>query len=128
MMTDPIADMLTRIRNAQQVGKPTVAFPNSRIKRAILDVLKEEGYIGDYTVSEDGREIEMMIRYHGGAPVIESIRRHSHPGLRRYSSVKDLPLVRNGLGISVVSTPKGVVSDHRARELQVGGEILCEVS
>lgn len=127
MMSDPIADMLARIRNAQMVGKPTVSFPNGKLKRGILDVLKEEGYVGDYTVSKDGRDIVLTVRYYTDRPVIENIRRSSRPGLRRYKGAKNIPLVRNGLGISVVSTSKGIVSDHRARSLGVGGEVLCEV-
>lgn len=128
MMSDPIADMLTHIRNAQRVGKPAVSFPNSQMKQAILAVLKEEGYIGDYTPTADGRRIEMTIKYFSGRPVIESINRISTPGLRRYASAKAIPYVKNGLGVAVVSTSRGVVSDHRARELGVGGEVLCEVS
>lgn len=128
MMSDPIADMLSRIRNAQMVGKPSVSFPNGKLKQAILEVLKDEGYIVDYAVSEDDRTIEMTIKYYTGRPVIESLRRYSSPGLRRYASAKSIPHVKNGLGIAVLSTSKGVISDHRARELGIGGEILCQVS
>jgi len=127
MMSDPVADMLTRIRNAQMAGKETVLFPNAKMKRAVLDVLKEEGYVGAYTVSDNKREITLTIKYYAGRPVIENIKRGSRPGLRRYKGAKQIPLVKNGLGISVVSTSKGVVSDHRARSLGVGGEIICEV-
>ncbi len=127
-MSDSIADMLTRVRNAQAVSKKKVVFSNSNLKRAILKVLKEEGYVSVYTVSQDGRDIEMDIKYYDNKPVISTIKRYSHPSLRRYASAKNIPLVKNGLGISVLSTSKGVISDHRARELGVGGEILCEVS
>lgn len=127
MMSDPIADMLARIRNAQMAGKKAVSFPNSRVKRAILDVLKEEGFLEQYAVSDDKRTIEMQIKYYISRPVIERLRRCSRPGLRRYAAVDAIPLVQNGLGISILSTPKGVMSDHRARAEGVGGEILCEV-
>lgn len=127
MMTDPIADMLTRIRNAQMIGKPSTRFPNNNIKRAILSVLKKEGYIGDYHVSEDGRAIELSVKYYAGRPVIEHLRRASRPGLRRYAAAKDVRTVRNGLGIAVISTSKGVMTDHQARAAGVGGEVLCEV-
>lgn len=128
MMSDPIADMLTRIRNAQAVGKKQVKFPNNKLKCAILDVLKTEGYIDGYQISEDQREIAMNIRYHHNKPVMATLKRFSHPGLRRYANAKSIPLVKNGLGISVVSTSKGVMSDHQARQLGVGGELLCEIS
>lgn len=128
MMSDPIADMLTRIRNAQLAGKPNVAFPHSKIKKAILEVLKKEGYLDSYSVSESGRDIQMDIKYYVGKPVIDRICRTSRPGLRRYVSAGDIPLVQNGLGISILSTPKGVMSDHQARAEGVGGEILCEVA
>ena len=127
-MSDPIADMLARIRNAQLTDKKTVSFPNSKIKRAILDVLKQEGFIEGYQVSEDARTIEMQIKYYIGRPVIERLRRYSRPGLRRYAAADAIPLVRNGLGISILSTSKGVISDHQARAEGVGGEILCEVA
>ena len=128
MMSDPIADMLTRMRNAQMAGKKAVAFPNSRIKRAILEVLKKEGYLESYAVSADGREIVMQIKYYIDRPAIERISRVSRPGLRRYVSAGSIPLVQNGLGISVLSTSKGVMSDHQARSAGVGGEVLCEVA
>lgn len=127
MMSDPLADMLARIRNAQMAGKAVVAFPNSRLKRATLDVLRAEGFILGYKESDDRRDIEMEIKYYTGRPAIESIRRKSRPGLRVYSRAADIRPVRNGLGVAVVSTSKGVMSDHRARELNLGGEILCEV-
>ncbi len=128
MMSDPIADMLARICNAQRVGKKNVAFPNSKMKRAILDVLKKEGFIDQYEVSENGREIEMDIKYYIGRPVVEQLKRYSRPGLRRYKPADSIPLVKNGLGISILSTSKGVMSDHQARAEGVGGEVLCEVS
>lgn len=128
MMSDPIADMLTRIRNAQMAGKAEVVFPNSKMKRAILEVLKKEGYLDSYSVSESGRDISMQIKYYVGKPVIDRLSRTSRPGLRRYTSAGDIPLVQNGLGISILSTPKGVMSDHQARAEGVGGEILCEVT
>lgn len=128
MMSDPIGDMLTHIRNAQMVDKVAVSFPASRLKLAILKVLKDEGYVGDYAVSDDGRRVNLAIKYHLGKPVIEHIRRYSKPGLRRYAPARNIPLVKNGLGISVVSTSQGIMSDHAAREANLGGEILCEVS
>jgi small subunit ribosomal protein S8 len=127
MMSDWLADMLTRIRNAQMAGKKTTRFPNAKFKRAVLDVLRDEGYIGGYEVSADGREIELRIKYYANRPVIERIVRVSRPGLRRYVSAKKTPLVRNGLGIAVISTSQGVMSDHQARAKGVGGELLCEV-
>lgn len=128
MMTDPIADMLARIKNAQAVGKTSVRFPNSKLKRAVLDVLLAEGYIEGYSAGEDGREIEMFVKYHGGRAVIETLRRVSRPGLRRYAAAKDIARVKNGLGIYIVSTSRGLMSDHMAREKGLGGEVLCEVS
>lgn len=127
MMNDPIADMLARIKNAQQVGKTDVSFPNSRIKRAILDVLLSEGYIAGYSESDNKRNIVMTIKYYTGEPVIERLIRKSRCGLRYYVAAKDLSLVRNGLGVAVVSTSRGVMSDHQARQLKLGGEVLCEV-
>lgn len=128
MMTDPIADMLARIKNAQAVGKPAVSFPNSRLKRALLDVLCREGYVEGYSVSQNERQIEMVIKYHASRPVIEMLRRVSRPGLRRYAAAKDVWRVQNGLGVAVVSTSQGLMSDHEAREKGLGGEVLCEVS
>lgn len=127
MMSDPLADMLARIRNAQMAGKAVVSFPNSRLKRATLDVLRAEGFILGYKESDDRRDIEMEIKYYTGRPAIESIRRRSRPGLRVYRRADEIQPVRNGLGVAIVSTSKGVMSDHRARELNLGGEILCEV-
>ena len=129
-MTDPIGDMLTRIRNGLQAGKSVVSSPASKTRQRILDVLEREGYIRGYNrVDEDGNKGELLIelKYHEGAPVISKINRVSKPGRRVYSSVRDLPRVHNGLGISIVSTPKGVLSDAEAREGNVGGEILCTV-
>lgn len=128
MMSDPIADMLTRLRNAQMAGKKSVSFSNSRLKRAILDVLKSEGYVEQYEVSAGGREIVLQIKYYVDRPAIERISRVSRPGLRRYASAGGIPLVQNGLGISVLSTSRGVMSDHQARAAGVGGEIICEVA
>lgn len=129
-MNDPIGDMLTRIRNAQKRGRSSVACPSSKMRIRVLDVLQREGYIRGWSeVEKDGfKELDIELKYYDGAPVISEIRRISKPGRRVYSSVRDLPLVRNGLGISVLSTPKGVMSDSEARTANVGGEILCRVS
>ena len=127
MMSDPLADMLARIRNAQMAGKAVVSFPNSNLKRATLDVMRAEGFILGYKESDDRRNIEMEIKYYTGRPAIESIRRRSRPGLRVYQRADEIKLVRNGLGVAIVSTSKGVMSDYRARELNLGGEILCEI-
>ncbi|MCH1569178.1 MAG: 30S ribosomal protein S8 [Alphaproteobacteria bacterium] len=129
-MNDPLGDMLTRIRNAQMRGKSSVVSPASKLRCWVLDVLHEEGYIRGYTQSNDdggSGEIEIELKYYEGEPVIQEIQRVSKPGRRVYSSVKTMPVVRNGLGISIVSTPKGVMSDNAARENNVGGEILCRV-
>lgn len=128
MMTDPIADMLARIRNAQAVGKPTVSFPNSRVKREILNVMLAEGYIEGYSVDDSGRQIDMVIKYYASRPVIEKMRRISRPGLRHYVQSREIKRVQNGLGISIISTSRGMMSDHQAREQGLGGEVLCEVS
>ncbi|MDZ4760669.1 MAG: 30S ribosomal protein S8 [Alphaproteobacteria bacterium] len=130
MMNDPIGDLLTRIRNAQQRGRSSVSSPASKLRARVLDVLQREGYIRGYSeVEKDGfKELDIELKYYDGAPVISEIRRISKPGRRVYSSVGDLPLVRNGLGISILSTPKGVMSDNDARSNNVGGEILCRVS
>jgi len=125
---DPIADMLTRIRNAQAVNKQSVAMPHSKLKAAVAKVLKEEGYITDYKVEDGGKPtLIVILKYHAGRPVIEKIQRLSRPGIRRYAAVDELPKILGGLGISIVSTSKGVVSDRVARQLNVGGELLCEV-
>lgn len=128
--SDPLGDMLTRIRNAIMRGRTQVTTPASNLRGRVLDVLAEEGYIRGYAeVQQDGfRAFEIDLKYYEGEAVIREISRVSKPGRRVYSSVKNLPQVRNGLGISILSTPKGVMSDHTARENNVGGEILCQVS
>lgn len=128
-VNDPIGDMITRIRNAQMRNRPTVSTPASKLRARVLDVLVEEGYIRGYREVSEGahKSLEIELKYFDGAPVIEMIARVSKPGRRVYSSVKDLPLVRNGLGIAVVSTPQGVMSDNAARAANVGGEVLIQV-
>ena len=129
-MTDPIGDMITRIRNAQQRAKSKVSTPASKLRERVLEVLKTEGYIRGYaTVAhKDGRsEIEIELKYFDGSPVIREIARVSKPGRRVYASVHALPRINNGLGVAIVSTPKGVMADHAARDANVGGEILCTV-
>ena len=129
-MTDPIADMLTRIRNAQLRGKSKVATPASKIRGSVLDVLESEGFIRGYAAVEHGSgksEFEIELKYFEGEPVIREISRVSKPGRRVYAGVKNLPTVYNGLGISILSTPKGVMSDGEARTQNVGGEVLCTV-
>ena len=129
-MNDPLGDMLARIRNAQMRGKTSVVSPASKLRRWVLDVLQEEGYIRGYSESETDNgsgELQIELKYYEGEPVIREIQRVSKPGRRVYSSVKTMPVVRNGLGISIISTPKGVMSDNAARENNVGGEILCRV-
>jgi small subunit ribosomal protein S8 len=128
-LNDPLGDMLTRIRNAQARGRSTVTTPASKLRERVLAVLVEEGYIrGFQEVDVEGkRELEIQLKYYDGAPVITKVTRVSKPGRRVYSAVKDLPLVRNGLGISILSTPQGVMSDAAARTRNVGGEILCQV-
>ena len=129
-MSDPIADLLTRIRNAQSVNKTTVAMLSSKLKVAIARVLKEEGYIEDFAVADQGGKPELRIelKYYAGRPVIERIERVSRPGLRIYRGMQDIPKVMNGLGIAIVSTPKGVMTDRKARSVNVGGEVLCIVA
>lgn len=129
-MSDPIADMLTRIRNAQQSEKVSVSMPSSKLKKAIAQVLKDEGYIEDFAVrSVDGLpQMEVALKYYAGRPVIEKIERVSRPGLRIYKGREDLPRVMNGLGVAIVSTSRGVMTDRRARSLGVGGEVLCVVA
>ena len=129
-MTDPIADMLTRIRNGQMTGRTDVDMPASSIKFEIARVLKEEGYIEDFVRREqDGKnELVVTLKYHNGRPVIDHIRRISRPGLRVYKRKDELPRVLGGLGIAIVSTPKGVMSDRAARSAGQGGEVLCVVS
>jgi small subunit ribosomal protein S8 len=128
-MSDPIADMLTRIRNAQATEKVSVVIPASKVKQAIAQVLKDEGYIEDFAVrSNDGKAmIEIGLKYYAGKPVIEKIERVSRPGLRIYKGRDDIPRVMNGLGVAIVSTSRGVMTDRRARETGVGGEVLCLV-
>jgi small subunit ribosomal protein S8 len=128
-MNDPLGDLLTRIRNAQMRNKSKVSSPNSRLRESVLEVLKSEGYIRGYAVVErDGRsEIEIELKYFEGEPVIREIERISKPGRRVYTSVRNLPRINNGLGVAIVSTPKGVMADHDARDANVGGEILCTV-
>lgn len=129
-MNDPLGDMLARIRNAQMRGKTTVRSPASRLRAWVLDVLKNEGYIRGYekVTGADGHPaLEISLKYFEGTPVIRELKRVSTPGRRVYMGVKDLPSVRQGLGVSIVSTPKGVMSDAAARAAQVGGEVLCTV-
>jgi small subunit ribosomal protein S8 len=129
-MTDPIADMLTRIRNAQQANKVDVKMPSSKVKVSIAEVLKEEGYITAYNVTDEAGKPQLTItlKYFEGKPVIESISRVSRPGLRVYRSATQLPKVIGGLGVAIVSTSKGVMADRKARALGQGGEVLCAVS
>ncbi|MGL6211369.1 MAG: 30S ribosomal protein S8 [Paracoccaceae bacterium] len=130
MMNDPLGDMLTRIRNAQMRGKSTVKTPASKLRAWVLDVLAGEGYIRGYerATTENGQgELTISLKYYEGTPVIREIKRVSKPGRRVYMSVQDIPVVRNGLGVSIVSTPKGVMSDAAARSANVGGEVLCTV-
>jgi small subunit ribosomal protein S8 len=129
-MSDPLADMITRIRNGQTRGLPTVKSPRSNLRINVLDVLQREGYIRGYTEGELRAgipELTIELKYDEGTPVIQTIKRVSKPGRRVYSKIKDLKPSRGGLGISILSTPRGVVSDHEARALNVGGEVLCEV-
>lgn len=129
-MTDPLGDMLTRIRNAQMRRKNRVATPGSKLRARVLDVLESEGYIRGYSTTELGNgrsDFEIELKYYDGQPVIREISRVSKPGRRVYVSVDNMPRVANGLGITIVSTPKGVMADHSARERNVGGEILCKV-
>lgn len=129
-MSDPIADMLTRIRNAQMAQKGSVVMPSSKIKVAIAGVLQSEGYIDGFSVrTDDGKaELELVLKYYSGRPVIERIERISRPGLRVYRGTDDLPRVMNGLGVAIVSTPRGVMTDRKARAEKVGGEVLCIVA
>jgi small subunit ribosomal protein S8 len=129
-MSDPIADMLTRIRNAQMVEKTSVAMPSSKLKSAIAQVLKDEGYIDGYAVkTTDGKsELQIALKYYAGRPVIERIERVSRPGLRVYKGRHDIPTVMNGLGVAIVTTPQGVMTDRKARAAGIGGEVLCYVA
>ena len=129
-MSDPIADMLTRIRNAQAAHKPDVSMPATKIKTAIAEVLKQEGYIVDYKINEvdSKKQLVVNLKYYQGKPVIDNVRRISRPGLRTYRSKSKLPHIMGGMGIAIISTSKGVMSDRAARLLGEGGEILCYVS
>jgi len=130
MMNDPLGDMLTRIRNAQMRGKSTVRTPASKLRAWVLDVLKNEGYIRGYeevTTEAGHKELEIGLKYHDGSPVIRELSRVSKPGRRVYAGSKEIPQVRQGLGVSIVSTPKGVMTDAAARTANVGGEVLCTV-
>lgn len=129
-MSDPIADMLTRIRNGQQAQKVTVSMPSSKLKVAIAKVLQDEGYIDGFSVRENGAkpELDIELKYYAGRPVIERIERVSRPGLRIYKGSEKLPKVLNGLGVAIVSTPRGVMTDRAARAGRVGGEVICYVA
>mgnify|MGYP002623101758 CR=1 FL=1 len=129
-MSDPIADMLTRIRNAQSVEKAVVKMPSSKLKVAIAQVLKDEGYIDGFAVREEAgkSELEVALKYYAGRGVIERIERVSRPGLRVYKGRNDIPQVMNGLGVAIVTTPKGVMTDRKARQTGIGGEVLCYVA
>ena len=128
-MNDPLGDLLTRIRNAQMRNKSKVSSPGSKLRESVLEVLKSEGYIRGYTVTErEGRaELDIELKYFEGEPVIREIERISKPGRRVYASVRALPRINNGLGVAILSTPKGVMADHDARDANVGGEIICTV-
>ena len=129
-MSDPIADLLTRIRNAQMVSKPTVSMPSSKVKVAIARVLQDEGYIDGFEVKNDSgkAELEISLKYYAGRPVIEHIERVSRPGLRVYKASGAIPQFKNGLGVAIVTTPQGVMTDRKARSTGVGGEVLCYVA
>jgi small subunit ribosomal protein S8 len=129
-INDPLSDLIARITNAQMRKKPKVSTPNSRLRVSVLDVLKNEGYIRGYSTVEhkDGRsEVEVELKYHEGEPVIREMSRVSKPGRRVYVAVRNLPRINNGLGVAILSTPKGVMADHDARDANVGGEVLCTV-
>ena len=129
MMTDPIADMLTRIRNAQMSNKISVTMPSSKLKKAIAEVMKEEGFIADYSVNAEAKpEITIDLKYFEGRPVIENLKRVSRPGLRIFKSKDELPKVLNGLGVAIISTSKGVMTDRAARAAGHGGEVICTIS
>lgn len=129
-MSDPIADLLTRIRNAQAVDKASVVMPSSKLKVAIAKVLKDEGYIEDYAVTEAGgkAELKIVLKYYSGRPVIERLERVSKPGLRVYKGRNEIPQVMNGLGVAIISTPKGLMTDRKARATGLGGEVICYVA
>lgn len=129
-MSDPLGDMLTRIRNGQMANKTAIKAPASKLRANVLEVLRREGYIRGYAMTDLGggkRELTIELKYHNGEPVIRELRRVSKPGRRIYAGLKDLPQVYNGLGIAILSTPRGVLSDAEAREARVGGEVLCTV-
>jgi small subunit ribosomal protein S8 len=129
-MTDPLGDMLTRIRNGQRAGKRVISAPASKLRARVLDVLQREGFIRGYSEAEvtpGVRELKIELKYHEGEPAIREISRVSKPGRRVYSKLEDIPRVYNGLGVAILSTPRGVISDSEAREAHVGGEILCKV-
>jgi small subunit ribosomal protein S8 len=127
-LTDPLGDMLTRIRNGQRAGRPAISSPASRLRVNVLEVLRREGYIRGFRKAEATHtELSIELKYHNGEPVIRELKRVSKPGRRVYSGVGDLPRVYNGLGIAILSTPRGVMSDAEAREAHVGGEVLCTV-
>ena len=129
-MSDPVADMLTRIRNAQMVQKASVVMPSSKLKVAIAQVLKDEGYVESFAVVGEATkpQLEVVLKYYAGRPVIEHIERVSRPGLRIYKGRHDIPNVMNGLGVAIVTTPKGVMTDRKARQAGIGGEVLCYVA
>lgn len=128
-MHDPISDMLTRIRNAQRANKKSVTMPSSKLKKALAEVLKEEGYIENFLVSSETKPVlEIQLKYYSGKPVIEKIQRISKPGLRVYKGADAIPSVMNGLGVAIVSTSKGVMTGHKARAAGIGGELLCIVA
>jgi len=128
-MTDPISDMLTRIRNAQTAGHDQLTLPASQVKHRIVEILKQEGYIDDFERRDEGYQgvIEIRLKWHSGQPAIEGLRRVSKPGQRRYARSTDIPKVRNGLGIMIVSTSKGMMTDRAARKAGVGGELICSI-
>lgn len=127
-MQDPLADMLTRIRNAQMAEKTVVSMPSSKLKAAVAKVLKDEGYVADFQITGDVKQqLSIELKYFEGKPVIEELKRVSRPGLRQYKGTEELPKVRGGLGVSIVSTNKGVMTDRAARAAGVGGEVLCTV-
>lgn len=128
-MTDPISDMLTRIRNAMTAGHEQLSFPASQVKGRIVEILKQEGYIDDYERQDDGPQgiLSVRLKWHGGQPAIEGLRRVSRPGQRRYARSSEIPKVRNGLGIMIVSTSKGMMTDRAARKAGVGGELICSI-
>jgi small subunit ribosomal protein S8 len=129
-MSDPIADMLIRIRNGQQAQKVSITMPSSKLKRAIAEVLKDEGYIENYAVNQQGTKavLEIQLKYYAGAPVIDRLERVSRPGLRVYKAAKHIPNLMNGLGVVIVSTSKGLMTDRKARAAGLGGELLCLVA